>query len=60
MATRARAPGGGHRSGKLVVLAMIVLGVFLGIFALRFRTLMPKTPATQPAPVPAVAWPVSL
>lgn len=42
----------GHFSGKLVVVAMIGLGLVLGVIALRYRKLMPKSPATQPTSAP--------
>lgn len=44
--------GSGHFSGKLVVVAMIGLGLVLGVIALRYRKLMPKPPATQPTSAP--------
>ena len=42
-----------HLRGKLVVLSLIGLGLFLGLVALPFRKLTPKRRATQPAVAPA-------
>jgi hypothetical protein len=42
-----------HARGKLVVLAMIALGLILGVTSLFFRPAPPARPATRPGTTPA-------
>ena len=54
--TSGRQPGGGIRSGTVVVLCMFLGGIALGLIAMRFRRFEPlpgPMPATQPASQPA-------
>ena len=51
--------GGGHLRGKLVVMALILLGIALGVVGLQYRVLMPRKAATQPTAPPPVRPPAS-
>jgi hypothetical protein len=45
-------PRQSHASGKLVVIAMIALGVALGLVGFIYRHAVPPPPATQPSTLP--------